>query len=492
MRGLFGSDHAGRQKVEALHALGASVMMADEGLNITYMNPAAMALMQEAEADLQRELPGFSVAKLVGCNIDVFHKTPSHQRTMLSVLQAPHSAMISIGSRTFDLVVTPLLDQGRRVGFVVEWTDARERLLNLDYAIRNAAIDRSLSVVELSVDGSIISANANFLTALGYSAADVVGRHHRMLVDPSDHEAPAYTAFWEQLRAGKFQAGQFKRIGKAGKQIWIEGTYSPILDSRGKVLKVVKFATDITLQVNLLANLKTLIDRNFGEIDGAISMSTSEARSASLAAGEMSANVQAVAAGAEELAASAAEISRNMDTSRTSTEKMFQQAVSVGRSTEALTKAAGAMTGIVGLIRSVASQINLLALNATIEAARAGEAGRGFAVVASEVKNLAIQAARATEQISAEIDGIQTTSNEVAGALDAIREAVTSVREQVAQTASVVSEQSGVTQSMSATMQSAFGAVSTVSANINEISAAVLQASQAMSKTKEAAQVLVR
>ncbi len=181
-----------------------------------------------------------------------------------------------------------------------------------------------------------------------------------------------------------------------------------------------------------------------------------------------------------------------MSNSRLATENAFEQTVAVGRNTDMLAGAAKAMSGIVGLIRSIASQINLLALNATIEAARAGEAGKGFAVVASEVKNLAVQAAKATEQISGEIEGIQVTSTQVADALGAIREAVTSVRESVALTAAAVEEQSAVTRSMSANMQSAAGAVSTVSASVTEISAAVLQAAQAVAKTKQAARVLVR
>ena len=150
------------------------------------------------------------------------------------------------------------------------------------------------------------------------------------------------------------------------------------------------------------------------------------------------------------------------------------------------------MNGIVGLIRSVASQINLLALNATIESARAGEAGKGFAVVASEVKNLAVQAAKATEQISAEITGIQTTSVAVADALGAIRDAVTMVRDSVTVTAAAVEEQSAVTRDMSANMHNASTSVHTVSNNITEIAAAVLAAGQAVSKTKEAARVLAR
>jgi methyl-accepting chemotaxis protein len=202
--------------------------------------------------------------------------------------------------------------------------------------------------------------------------------------------------------------------------------------------------------------------------------------------------VQSLAAAAEQLAASVQEITQSMARSRTATESAFEQTIAVGKSTELLTAGAQAMNGVVGLIRNIAGQINLLALNATIEAARAGEAGKGFAVVASEVKSLAIQAAKATEQITAEIDRVQATSAEVAGALDAIRAAVTAVREHVTGTASAVEEQRSVTQSISANMQHASNAVSTVSSNVIEISGAVSQVAQAVAKTKEAARVLAR
>jgi PAS domain S-box-containing protein len=478
--------------IVALDALRTNVMIADADLRITYMNPSVIALMREAEADLKKELPRFSVDTLIGSNIDVFHKNPSHQRKMLAVLEKPHAATIRIGNRTFDLLVTPLHERGKRTGFVVEWSDATARLLNQDYAGQFAAITRSQAVIEFRTDGTIVNANANFLRTVGYDLDEIKGRHHSMFVEPDARSTDAYKEFWAALRRGEYQFGQFKRIAKSGKEVWIEGAYNPVLDADGKIAKVVKFATDITAQMNLLADLKTLIDRNFGEIDGAIGLSASEAQSAGLAAGETSSNVQSVAASAEELASSIAEISRSMESSRAATESAFQQAVAVGKSTETLASAAQAMNGIVGLIRNVASQINLLALNATIEAARAGDAGKGFAVVASEVKNLAIQAAKATEQISTEIDAIQTISHQVAGALASIRDAVTTVRESVTLTASAVEEQSAVTNSMSSNMRSASSAVSTISGNITEISSAVLQAAQAVSKTKEAARVLAR
>jgi PAS domain S-box-containing protein len=476
----------------ALDALRASVMIADAGLNITYVNPAALGLMREAEADLRKELPGFSADKLIGSNIDSFHKNPSHQRTMLQSLARPHATTIRIGARVFDLLVTPLERGGRRSGFAVEWSDARERLLNVDYAAQIAAIGRYQAVVEFKPDGTIVTANENFLRTVGYSLPEVVGRHHSMFMPPKERDSQEYAAFWKALRQGEARSGQFKRMTKSGAEIWIEGAYNPVLDSNGNVAKVVKFASDVTAQVALLGNLKGLIDRNFAEIDSAINLSSTEAGAAAAAADEMSTDVQAVAASAEELAASIGEIAQSMAKSRSATDGAFQQATEVGRNTDTLAQAAQAMNGIVGLIRSVASQINLLALNATIEAARAGDAGKGFAVVASEVKNLAVQAAKATEQISGEIDGIQTIAGQVAAALGAIRDAVTTVRESVTITASAVEEQSAVTRSMSSNMQSASQAVTTISANITEISSAVLQAAQAVAKTKEAAQVLVR
>ncbi|MGQ9370047.1 methyl-accepting chemotaxis protein [Azospirillum sp. ST 5-10] len=480
------------RKMAALDAVRARVMIADAELNIVHVNPSAAALLREAEGDLRKELPRFSVDSLVGSNIDIFHKTPQHQRAMLTSLTKPHRATIKVAGHHFDLLVTPLTEHGRRVGFVVEWADAKERLANLDYAAQMAAISRSQAVVEFTTDGIITRANENFLRVMGYRLEEVLGKHHSMFVEADYRSSREYGQFWDKLRSGEFQAAQYKRVNKAGQPVWIEGAYNPIFDEQGKVAKIVKFAIDVTDQVTLLSNLKRLIDTNFGEVDRALHRSAAEAASANDAADSTASNVQMVAASAEELVASIGEISQSMARARGATDSAFDRTMAVGESTGRLTAAAQAMNGIIGLINSIAGQINLLALNATIEAARAGEAGKGFAVVASEVKNLANQAAKATEQISAEIDGIQGTATEVAGALAAIREAVSVVREHVTGTASAVEEQSAVTQTMSTNMQSASAAVSMVTTNVAAISAAVEQVAGAVGKTKEAAQVLVR
>ncbi|SMF79289.1 methyl-accepting chemotaxis sensory transducer with Pas/Pac sensor [Azospirillum oryzae] len=480
------------RKMAALDSLRAKVMVADENLTIVHVNPAVVTLLREAESDLRKDLPRLDVNRLVGSNIDVFHKNPSHQRGLLASLSKPYSATIKVGGHQFDLLVTPLTEDGRRIGFVVEWADAKERLENLDYAGQMAAISRSQAVIEFTTEGIITKANDNFLKVMGYRLDEVVGKHHNIFVEPAYRDSADYARFWETLRRGEFQAAQYKRIGKSGNPVWIEGAYNPILDEKGRVVKVVKFAVDVTAQVQLLNNLKVMIDKNFGEIDQALHLSMGEAHSANDAAGSTSASVQAVAASAEELVASIGEISQSMTRARSATDGAFDRTVAVAESTDRLAAAAQAMNGIVGLINSIAGQINLLALNATIEAARAGEAGKGFAVVASEVKNLANQAGKATEQISAEIEGIQSTSTEVANALNAIREAVSVVREHVTGTASAVEEQSAVTQNMSSNMQNASAAVATVTSNIAAISTAVNQVAGAVGRTKEAAHVLVR
>jgi methyl-accepting chemotaxis protein len=265
--------------------------------------------------------------------------------------------------------------------------------------------------------------------------------------------------------------------------VLIKGSYNPIKDHRGVVTRVVKFATDISGQMEMLADLKIAVD----QIDNSVASSTREATSASAGAATTVGNAQSVAASAEQLAASVHEIAQSMAKSRAATEDAAAQALAVGTSTESMTNAAQAMNGIVGLIRTVASQINLLALNATIEAARAGDAGKGFAVVASEVKNLAIQAARATEQITSEIDGIQALSTSVAGAITKIGTAIGTVREQVTLTASAVEEQTAVTSSMSSSMQTASTAIADLSASIGSIANSVKEVSAAVEQTKQAA-----
>ena len=235
--------------LSAANAISANVMIADENLNIVYMNDAVKKLMRAAESDLKRDLPKFSVDTLIGTNIDVFHKNPSHQRQMLLALKTVHRATIRIGNWTFDLVATPLKkSDGSRAGTVVEWSDASIRLQNLDFAGQVSAANRSQAVIEFNLDGSVVTANENFLNALGYTLPEIQGKHHSMFVSPVERDSAAYREFWAALNRGVYQAAEYKRIGKGGKEVWIQASYNPVFDEKGKPSKVVKFATDVTEQ----------------------------------------------------------------------------------------------------------------------------------------------------------------------------------------------------------------------------------------------------
>lgn len=385
----------------------------------------------------------------------------------------------------------PILDGSGKPQKVVKFaTDiTAAKLKNADYQGQLAAIGKSNAVIEFDLDGTIRDANENFCTALGYSLSEIRGKHHRIFVDSETTGSAAYREFWDALRRGEFQANEFKRIAKGGREIWIQATYNPILDMNGRPFKVVKFAVDVTKAVQARernAQARKVVESGLASIDHAVSSANTQATSAAAASVQTTANVQAVAAGAEELNASVAEIAQSMSKSRAEADKAFQRVTEADASTQRLTNAATAMGGIVSLIQSIAGQINLLALNATIESARAGEAGRGFAVVATEVKSLARQAAEATEKIAGEIDGIQSVTRDVATGLENIRTSIESVREYVASTASAVEEQSAVTRDMSQNMQTAAQAVEDITNSVKAIATAAGDADSSTKSVREA------
>jgi methyl-accepting chemotaxis protein len=252
-RRAHAAEHA---KSLAMDSMTASVMVADADLTIIYMNRAVTEFLTRAETDIRKDLPRFSVAGLVGSNIDVFHKNPAHQRRLLERLNTVHRATIKVGGRTFDLVATPLADKdGRRSGFVVEWADAATRLQNLEFAAQADAIGRAQAVIEFNMDGTIITANANFLHAMGYALPEIVGKHHSMFVDPAMRDSRAYQEFWARLNRGEHDTAEYRRIGKGGREVWILASYNPVIDQSGKPFKVVKLATDVTEQKRRNADL---------------------------------------------------------------------------------------------------------------------------------------------------------------------------------------------------------------------------------------------
>ncbi|CCD94508.1 putative Methyl-accepting chemotaxis protein with multiple PAS domains [Bradyrhizobium sp. ORS 375] len=329
----------------------------------------------------------------------------------------------------------PILDDEGRPFKVVKYASdvTQQKLIAADFAGQSAAIRKSQAVIEFDLNGNVLDANDNFLKTLGYTLAEIKGRHHRMFMPHGAGETADYRAFWAALARGEFQSGEFERAGKDGRQVWIQATYNPIKDLNGKPFKIVKFATDVTAQV---------ITRMKGD--------------------KVRGMMEHVAAGAEQLNSSVQQIADAMAKSKETATAAVTRVEDADQQAKRLSSAAGAMSSIVELIGSITGQINLLALNATIESARAGEAGRGFAVVAGEVKNLANQAKQATDRIGSEIGNLNGISSDVVGALDAIKNAIQSVNEYVASTAQAVGEQSAVTNEMSSNMRQAAAEAATI------------------------------
>jgi methyl-accepting chemotaxis protein len=391
---------------------------------------------------------GYSLAEIVGKHHSVFVAHTERDGTAYREFWAAlnrgeyHSGefkRVGKGGREVWILASynPLLDQsGKPFGVVKFATDVTaQKLKSADLGGQIAAIDKAQAVIEFNMDGTIITANENFLRAVGYSLAEIKGKHHSIFVEPPERDCAAYREFWAALNRGQYQAAEYKRVGKGGKEIYIQASYNPILDLNGNPFKVVKYATDTTKQV--------LVRMGNERVRGMM---------------------ESVAAGSEELNASVREISEAMTKSREKAMSAVDQVASADAQAQRLTEAAKAMSGIVELINNITGQINLLALNATIESARAGDAGRGFAVVASEVKSLANQAKQATDKIGQEIGSLNGISGDVVSALGSIKQAINNVSEYVTSTAAAVEEQSAVTNEMSTSMQRAAAEAAAIAA----------------------------
>ena len=401
----------------------------------------------------------------------------------------------------------PILDSfGNPYKVIKHTVDVTAQMLErADGVGQLAAISKAQAVLELALDGSVLTANANFLGTFGYTLEEVRGRHHSMFVDAATRDSAEYRSMWAKLSRGEYDAGQYKSVAKGGREVWIQASFNPILDAAGKPFKVVEYATDVTQQLSFSEQLRSVVRETraavsaaaAGDLSQRIAASGKSGDVAELArgvnelievmktlvdqitetAGEVQLAAEEISSGNGNLSQRTAEQAASLEETASSMEEMAstvrQTAENAAQANQlaidacAQAEKGGAVVGaaitamsginsssskiadIIGVIDEIAFQTNLLALNAAVEAARAGEQGRGFAVVASEVRSLAGRSATAAKEIKALIqDSVTRVSegsrlvDESGRTLDGIVSAVKKVTTIVAEIASASREQS--------------------------------------------------
>ncbi|GAA5316908.1 MAG: hypothetical protein AseanaTS_21120 [Candidatus Pelagadaptatus aseana] len=357
---------------QALDAVSNNVMIANDQFDIIYMNEAIIEMMANAQADIRKDLPNFDTAKLIGSNIDVFHKNPSHQRHMLERLQGTHRAQINVGGRTFSLVANPVNVEGKRIGTVVEWNDRTNEV----------AIENEIDAVVDAAAAGDFSKQINMAGKEGFFANLSHGLN--TLVSTVD------VALNDVIRMlGAMAKGDLtERITRD-----YQGAFGQLKDDTNTTANKL---TEVIGNIRSSAEAITSAANEIAQGNADLSQRTEEQAS----------SLEETASSMEEMTSTVRQSSENAQQANQLSQSAQSKAVEggdvVGRAVSAMDEindSSKKISDIIGVIDEIAFQTNLLALNAAVEAARAGEQGRGFAVVAGEVRNLAQRSAAAAKEI---------------------------------------------------------------------------------------------
>lgn len=401
-----------------------------------------------------------------------------------------------------DAVIAPIMGENGKpkkyLGVRYDITETELERQNMRGIV--GAIEASFAYIEFDTKGNVLSANQNFQKTMGYSAEDLKGRHHRSFCEPNFTSSHEYASFWVELSEGKGKSGIFKRMTRAGQEIWLQAVYSPVMDETGRVVKIVKIATDVSEQQRMilsvqetassLASASAELTATASEMSNTANRTSQESQVASEAAEDVAAHVQTVATNMEEMVASIKEIARSTNESSQMSKVTLEKAQESNEKILKLGTSSQEIGEVIKVISSIAQQTNLLALNATIEAARAGEAGKGFAVVANEVKELAKQTAKATADITNKIGAIQKDTLSAVDAIGGIANAVEKLNGISGVIAAAVEEQTATTNEISRVVVQSKRGVESIAGTVKTVSVAATESKTSSGQTLAASKEL--
>jgi methyl-accepting chemotaxis protein len=383
--------------------------------------------------------------------------------------------------------------------FAQDITD--EKLLNMYYKGQLSAINKSQAVIEFEPSGKIVKVNENFCNTLGYSENEIMGKHHRIFCKDSYVNSSEYTKFWQELNNGQFQSGEFQRFGKNNKEIWIQATYNPIFDFNQNVVKVVKYAIDITDKKQASKEVVSSRENLSNSLEDL-----------NLATKVMSEEVQTTMKGSEEISSAIALVNEAVANITTKIQYMLNSIKDISKSSkkannismEAKNKFGMTTSSInklneesqkigetVSIISQIAFQTNILSLNAAVEAATAGEAGKGFAVVAQEVRNLANRSDEAAKEITTAIELIQSLTTESLGSIHNISQIIDEISKMSENMTSEISDQESLSTEVADITVQTSGDLNEITETMNGVSKSAEISGAESQKTLEVSNTLI-